>query len=255
VCSSDLHPRPPNIRGVNALTPETWLPGSLRTLCFVLLGCQLIAACGNPVNRGAKPARAEPGAESTSTQLESVQPPFAVQGELDGLLMVWFDAQGVHTAQKRSEIPEPQRAQVRIDSLRTAPDTRLDADHIYVADLRTPDRTGHYPVSKAARSWFDAQVDHAKPRPTVDAAGVVIYKASWCGACKAAASYLRSRHVDFVEKDVEKDSGASSEMLQKAQSKGLSPRGVPVIDFRGEILLGFDQARLESLIDHYAKAI
>jgi hypothetical protein len=44
-------------------------------------------------------------------------------------------------------------------------------------------------------------------------------------------------------------------MMRKAQAKGLSPRGVPVIDFRGEIMLGFDQARLEGLIDRYAKAI
>jgi hypothetical protein len=66
---------------------------------------------------------------------------------------------------------------------------------------------------------------------------------------------MRSRHVDFVEKDVEKDPGASDEMLRKAHEKGLSPRGVPVIDFRGEIMLGFDQGRVQALIDRYAKAI
>jgi hypothetical protein len=44
-------------------------------------------------------------------------------------------------------------------------------------------------------------------------------------------------------------------MLRKAHDKGLSPHGVPVIDFRGEIMLGFDQARVAALIDHYAKTI
>jgi glutaredoxin len=84
---------------------------------------------------------------------------------------------------------------------------------------------------------------------------VVVYKASWCGVCKSAAKYLQSRHVEFVEKDVEKDPAANAEMLRKAHDKGLSPHGVPVIDFRGEIMLGFDQARVAALIDHYAKTI
>ena len=229
-----------------------------KPLIACVLGAAALGACGNPTGaaRSLEGRESNPGA--TADKPEPVTPPFAVSGELEGLLLVWVDAQGVHTAQKRSEIPEAQRAFVRVDSLNVAPDARLDAEHVYVADVRTPDAKGAYPVSKASRTWFDAQVDRAKPPPAAASAGsdsVVVYKASWCGACKSAAAYLRSRHVNFVEKDVEKDPGASQEMLQKAQAKGLSPRGVPVIDFRGEIMLGFDQARLASLIDRYAKAI
>jgi glutaredoxin len=225
-----------------------WLSG--------LFACQLFA-CGNPT-RASQPsegAKAD-NAEAPPGALEPAHPPFAVKGELDGLLLVWFDATGIHTAQKRSDVPEAQRAHVRIDSLNVAPDARLDADHIYVADLRAPASDGSYPVQKAPRAWFDAQVDAAKPQlATAGDSDVVIYKASWCGVCRSAASYLRARHVSFIEKDVEHDPGASDEMMRKAQAKGLSPRGVPVIDFRGEIMLGFDQARLEGLIDRYGKAI
>jgi glutaredoxin len=200
----------------------------------------------------------EPGALHAEPQAQpaTIKPPFDVNGDLDGLLMVWFDAEGLHTAQKRSEIPEAQRAAVRVDSLNAAPDARLDPEHLYVADLRNPGGDGSYPVQKATRAWFEAQVDRVKPQAAaVEDAAVVVYKASWCGACRSAAAYLRSRHVQFVEKDVEKEPGASDEMLRKAQAKGLRPRGVPVIDFRGEIMLGFDQARLSALIDRYAKAI
>src|SRR6185312_5109791 len=143
-------------------------------------------------------------------------------------------------AQKRSEIPEGQRAAVRIESLNVGPDARLDPDHIYVADLRNPGSDGSFAVQKATRAWFDAQVDRAKPQPAVEESSVIVYKASWCGVCRNAAAYLKSRHVQFVEKDVEKEPGASEEMQRKAQAKGLHPRGVPVIDFRGEIMLGFD---------------
>jgi glutaredoxin len=232
-----------------------WLAPALAL--FAAIGC------GNPIGneaggsaRGAeaasKPAQEAPG--------QAVEPPFAVRGELDGLLLVWFDAAGVHTASKRSEIPEASRALVRVDSLAVAPDHRLDADHVYVADVRAPGKDGSYAVQMRERAWFDAQVDKAKPPPTVQAStlgasDVVIYKASWCSVCRSAAKYLREQHVPFVEKDVEKDPAAQAEMLDKAHKKGLTPTGVPVIDFRGEIMLGFDQPRISQLIDRYSKAI
>ena len=229
-----------------------------HSLALLLAGAMAVAACrsGSGTDQAEAPAEGAQPATAEQAAPTPVAPPFAVQGELDGLLMVWFDATGVHTAQKRSEIPEASRAHVRIDSLTAAPDARLDADHVYVADVRSPGKDGNYPVQKATRGWFDAQVDRAKPKAAPsDASSVVVYKASWCGACRAASSYLRSRKVEFVEKDVEKDPGASDEMLRKAREKGLTPRGVPVIDFRGEIMLGFDQARVQSLIERYAKAI
>jgi glutaredoxin len=240
--------------GAMTVVPSKPLVALWLSACVVLLA---------PACQKAHEAQAADAPEGTTASGDGpatpgpvkVTPPFAVRGDLDGLLMVWFDAEGLHTAQKRSEIPEARRAQVRIDSLNVAPDERLDPELLYVADLRSPGSDGTYPVQKASRSWFDAQVDREKPKPVVDESSVVVYKASWCGACKSAEAYLRSRHVPFVEKDVEKDPGASQEMQRKAQAKGLTPRGVPVIDFHGEIMLGFDQQRISALIDRYAKPI
>jgi glutaredoxin len=222
-------------------------------LCGLVLS---LAACGNPVDPEQQAARAAGKAQREDPQPEPVKPPFDVSGDADGLLLVWFDAEGLHTASKRSEIPEARRDPVRVDSLRVAPDARLDAELVYVADLRSPGSDGQYPVRKAARTWFDAQVDRLKPAPPPAAeSDVVIYMASWCGACRGAAAFLRSKNVAFVEKDIEKDAAAASEMKRKTSAKGLTPRGVPVIDFRGELMLGFDPQRLSSLIDARAKPI
>jgi len=183
------------------------------------------------------------------TQPVPAKPPFDVSGEADGLLLVWYDASGIHTATKRSEIPEANRAQVRVDSLSVAPDARLDPDQLYVADLRNAGSDGRYPVRKATRTWFDSQVDREKPAPPeAKAEDVVIYKAAWCGVCKSAAGFLKRKHVAFIEKDIEKDPAAAAEMQRKASAKGLHPTGVPVIDYHGELLLGFDQQRLTQLI-------
>lgn len=231
-----------------------------RCRALVELLCSLLAVgCGNPVGDAAKIAtesagNAQPGSAAHGGISEPVKPPFAVRGELEGLLLVWFDREGVHTAQKRSEIPEASRERVRIDSLSIAPELRLDPDHVYVADLRAPAADGNFAVHRASRDWFDAQVDKVNPPPKVEPAAVpsaevIIYKAAWCGVCRKAAQFLRERQVAFVEKDIEKDSAAHAEMLQKARAKGVAPTGVPVIDFRGELLLGFDQGRLSQLID------
>ena len=227
-----------------------------RILCVLAL---IVAgvACDKPADASAAgAAQARDESSLIHNDPQPAKPPFAVAGECDDLLLVWFDAQGLHTATKRSDVPEARRAQVRVDSLRVAPDARLDPDHVYVADLRNAAGDGQYAVKKATRDWFDGQVDREKPAPPpVSASDVVIYKAAWCGACKAAASFMRERHVAFTEKDVEKDPAAAAEMQRKASAKGLTPRGVPVIDFRGELMLGFDQQRLSALIDRLGKAI
>jgi glutaredoxin len=223
---------------------------SFRNLVTGALALSLLVACGGPSGeQAAEPEKgAEPGAPPAEAG-EPVKPPFSVAGELDGLLIVWFDEQGQHTAKTRGEVPEARREHVRIDSLAVPPDQRLDGDHVYVADLRKPGADGAYPVLKRSRNWLDGHVQSLLPVPEEPTGDVTLYMASWCGACKAAARYLKSRDVPFVEKDIEKDRAAAGEMQQKARAAGKTPRGVPVIDFRGNILLGFDQQGLATLID------
>ncbi|MCG8555224.1 MAG: hypothetical protein MJD61_08035 [Proteobacteria bacterium] len=188
-----------------------------------------------------------------------VEPPFRVSDDSAALLFTWFDERGVHVASKRSEIPEPRRQRVRVTSLGIEPDRRLDPDQVYVADLRETDSSGTYPVYLAAREQFERWVAQstgersaaakADKQPVAGSGGnVVLYMASWCGVCRSAAAYFRQREVAFVEKDIEKDPSARGEMQRKAAAAGVTPRGVPVIDFRGTLLLGFDRSALERLI-------
>lgn len=204
--------------------------------------------------------------EALDLEGETVDPPFAVTGEGEGLLLAWFDEEGLHTVESRTDIPEARRERVRVDSLRLAPDERLDPDYVYVADLRSPGEGGAYAVRKLRRDAFDALVDRetgddapvevAAVGSTGDAdADVIIYGASWCGACRSAESFLRQRGVAFVERDIEEDPAALAEMQQKARAAGIQPTGIPVIDFRGEILTGFDRRRMEQLLAEGAQPI
>ena len=200
---------------------------------------------------------------------EPVTPPFEVAGDAEGLLLVWFDEDGLHTAESRDEIPAERRAAVRVDDLSLPPDERLDPELVYLADLREPGEDGQYVVRRLSRARFDAQVEAAtgttaEPAPrqpevepgeaNVDA-DVVIYGASWCHACRSAAAFLRERNVPFVERDIEREPGAREAMMQAARTAGVTPRGIPVIDFRGEIIRGFDRAALERAIQRSGAAI
>lgn len=193
-------------------------------------------------------------------QGEVVTPPFEVAGEAEGLLLVWFDEEGPHVAARRSEIPEAHRARVRVDDLGLEEDRALDPSLVYVADLSRAGAGGRYEVRRMPREAFDALVDRAgavadepevaAAEPAGDAdADVIIYGASWCGACRSTARFLRERGVPFVERDVEREPGARQAMQAAARAAGVSPTGIPVIDFRGEIITGFDRAALERAID------
>jgi glutaredoxin len=213
----------------------------------------LAIACGNPAPDAQKSA---PAASMTSvvSNGEAVVPPFEVKGDADGLLLVWYDEQGVaHPATSRSEVPEARRAGVRVDTLEGGGE-RLDPAFMYVADLRTAGKDGRYAVRKVAREAFEtalvatATVEKAEKAAAGGSSDVIIYGASWCGACKQAARYFSQKGVPFVEKDIEKQPGARDEMLEKAKAQGVSTGGIPVIDVKGTLLPGFNQMRIEQLL-------
>lgn len=70
---------------------------------------------------------------------------------------------------------------------------------------------------------------------------VIIYSAVWCGFCHMAKNYMDSLDIKYVEKDVDKESGAAQEAVQKS-----GQMGIPVIDVAGTIVLGFDRPRLDA---------
>jgi glutaredoxin len=217
--------------------------------------------CGS---EAASPAPTAPGtaagATTEATAGEVVTPPFSVRGDASGLLLVFFDEEGPHIATSRSAIPAERRAEVRVESLEVD-EAGSDPDSVFVADLRSPDEDGNYTVRRMARSDFDARIDafvaaarDESAAAAVASADVIIYGASWCGACHDAQAFLRARGIPFIERDVEEDPTAAADMRSAAAAAGLHPSGIPVIDFRGRIILGFDRDALEEAIRETAPA-
>jgi glutaredoxin-like YruB-family protein len=71
---------------------------------------------------------------------------------------------------------------------------------------------------------------------------VVVYTSNTCVYCHQAKDYLKSKGVQFEERNVSTDMNARKELI----SKGFM--GVPVIMVDEEVIQGFDKARLEELL-------
>ena len=70
--------------------------------------------------------------------------------------------------------------------------------------------------------------------------GVTIYTGTGCPHCMSAKAYLRSKGVGFIEKNASADPAAAQEMIAKSGQSG-----TPVLDIRGNIVVGFDKARID----------
>jgi glutaredoxin len=170
------------------------------------------------------------------------------------MLFTYAEADGsFQTADKLDKVPVDRRGWVRVVDVKLKPDQRRDHELVYVADLRQEGKGGSYPyVVMSRRAFESAAVTRAHQGASEPAAArgaeIILYAASWCPACRSARQYLRENKIPFVEKDIEKDSAAAAELLQKAKAAGISASGVPVLDVKGKLMQGFDPKQLHELL-------
>ena len=72
---------------------------------------------------------------------------------------------------------------------------------------------------------------------------VKVYSTPTCPWCIRAKQFFKEEGVAFDDVDVSSDVNAAREMVQKS-----GQMGVPVIDFNGEIIVGFDEPRIRQLM-------
>jgi glutaredoxin 3 len=72
---------------------------------------------------------------------------------------------------------------------------------------------------------------------------VVIYSIPTCPHCKKAKEYLSNKDIPYVDYNVIADRDKAKEMIVKSGQKA-----VPVIIVDDEIVVGFNQAKLDTLL-------
>lgn len=206
---------------------------------------------------------------------EAVPDAPSVNDKSEGLLLTWIDDKGeFHTEQRVTDVPGSGRDIVSVRVLDPAKEG-AGTDRLFLADLRTAQPDGTYPVRVATRAEFDdvavarraksgiavlapkaagagndggGGTDPQNPGDVANRPAVIIYGASWCGPCHQAAAYLKQKGIAFVEHDIEQDRSADHEMRAKLAKAGVRGGSIPVLDVRGRILVGFDARAVDSAL-------
>jgi len=213
-----------------------------------------------------------PGVGTQTVDTGEAQP----RGKAGKVVYSWVDNDGrIRMAGRSEDIPEAFRARVVVTDTARSRSARLSTERVMVVDLRRDD--GKKPLNYSLVD-LDRLTGEARPRGEATDPGslgrlvvgklarmtrrllglpheaepvparVVLYSTPWCGFCKKAAKHLRQMGVAFIERDIENDSLAASELSGKLRRAGLSGAGVPVLDIGGTIVIGFDVERIDRLL-------
>ena len=74
-------------------------------------------------------------------------------------------------------------------------------------------------------------------------ANVKIYSTPTCPYCKMAKQFLTENNIQFEDTDVSSNQSAAQEMISKS-----GQMGVPVLDIDGQIVIGFNKAKIKQLL-------
>lgn len=73
---------------------------------------------------------------------------------------------------------------------------------------------------------------------------IKMYSTPTCHFCHMAEDYFKSKNISYTKYDVAADSAKREEMIEKT-----GQMGVPVIEIGDEVIIGFNQEKIESLLD------
>lgn len=77
---------------------------------------------------------------------------------------------------------------------------------------------------------------------------VTVYSTPTCPYCKMAKEYFDAKNVEYTDIDVSSDAKAAEDMVQKS-----GQMGVPVIEIGNQVLVGFDQAKIDEALTSAGK--
>jgi glutaredoxin-like YruB-family protein len=72
---------------------------------------------------------------------------------------------------------------------------------------------------------------------------VVLYSTPTCSWCRTIKAYFGKKNIKFREIDVSKDEKAAADMVRKS-----GQQGVPQTEIGGQIVVGFDQNKIDRLL-------
>jgi len=73
---------------------------------------------------------------------------------------------------------------------------------------------------------------------------VTVYSTPTCSWCTTLKTHLRKHHIRYTDIDVSQDQAAAEAMVRRS-----GQQGVPQTDINGEMIIGFDKNRINTLLE------
>ena len=145
----------------------------------------------------------------------------------------WVDEKGVtHYSDSPTE-DIPGHTATENDEIQAADPTPADTPP-------APDETKNGTLNS---DFFNILDETQEEEVAVNTPTVEIYETSWCPYCKKAKDFFRSRGIDFVTFDIEKDQQAAARMRTFT-----SRRAVPFVVINGQGISGYSVAAYEKAL-------
>ena len=97
----------------------------------------------------------------------------------------------------------------------------------------------HYKALFEDAIYFVETKNEVKPQKRV-----TVYSSPTCSWCNTLKSYLKMHKVRYTDIDVSRDQRAADELVKRS-----GQMGVPQTDINGEIIVGFNKARINELLN------
>jgi mycoredoxin len=98
-------------------------------------------------------------------------------------------------------------------------------------------------ASAGGTAYAESESDGSRAE-SGDAPEIILYQTSWCGYCRKARKLLEDLDAVYVAKDIERDKDAAREY----QEKGRGFSGIPLIDFDGQVVRGYDEGAIRKMV-------
>lgn len=93
------------------------------------------------------------------------------------------------------------------------------------------------------RTWWL----YLSPPPDFSHGQVVLYATDWCPYCEKTRALLAAKGIPYQEMNIETSAEARS------QYQRLAANGVPVLLVAGDVVRGYQQKKIETLLDHWQR--
>lgn len=121
----------------------------------------------------------------------------------------------------------------------TAPSLLQFDNEQFVNTVKGCNSIDHY------KGIFEDAVYHSQPKDdSKPQKSVTVYTSPTCSWCTTLKRHLKQHRVYFNEIDISKDQNAAEDLVRKS-----GQRGVPQTEIDGQIVVGFDKAKLNQLLD------